>query len=317
MLDLQIDIANWSSDGVELRRLRTEVFVIEQGVPPELEPDAADASALHVLARLPDGSAAATGRLTVDGRIGRMAVRRDLRGRGIGDAVLRTLLELARGRGLTQVSLAAQIGAIGFYERHGFIADGPQFDDAGILHRGMQLALEPLAAPPRLSPLEQRAREQAQEIDSLDAARAATVRVLGGARRQVWIYTRDLDAGLYDDPQVLEAFKRLALGGQEHAVRILIQQPAAAVAAGHGLLRLMHRVPTAIIARTPVAEEDRKYAQAFAVSDAGAIYLRPLGSRFDGEARFAAAGLARQLRDYFGEVWERAEPAPELRRLAL
>lgn len=113
--------------------IRFEVFVDEQRVPPELELDEMDAVSLHALA-LEDGAALGTGRLLPDGHIGRMAVKRTARGRGIGGMILDALMAAARERGDASVLLHAQVHARGFYERHGFSVEGAEFMEAGIAH---------------------------------------------------------------------------------------------------------------------------------------------------------------------------------------
>ncbi len=134
--------ADWACDREILLGIRFAVFVEEQGVPPELEEDAHDPQALHLLAMDADGAAIGTARLLPDGHIGRMAVLRDWRGRGVGSALLRELLAAARRRGLNRVFLNAQCAAMPFYERAGFRAEGPVFDDAGIPHRRMGRMLD-------------------------------------------------------------------------------------------------------------------------------------------------------------------------------
>lgn len=125
--------------------LRTEVFVREQGVPQELEWDLEDLSAVHAVLTDDDGQVLATGRLLVHGpgvgRIGRMAVRADLRGRGLGRQVLSGLMEVARSRGDHRVLLHAQTSAQGFYARQGFVAQGEVFEEAGIAHIEMTCPL--------------------------------------------------------------------------------------------------------------------------------------------------------------------------------
>ena len=134
--------ADWKCDRHALLRVRFAVFVDEQGVPPELERDDNDDDAYHVVATAGEDKALGTARLLANGHIGRMAVLATARGRGIGSALLRHLLDTARDQGLTQVFLHAQLRAVAFYERHGFVAHGPVFDDAGIDHRAMALDLE-------------------------------------------------------------------------------------------------------------------------------------------------------------------------------
>ncbi len=127
-------------------QIRVEVFVDEQQVPPELEPDEYDADALHLLTvNTESGEAVATARIVDKGnglaKIGRVAVRKAWRGRGIGDTLMRFALETAATNGFTTAALDAQTYVIPFYERLGFVAEGPVFDDAGIPHRHMRRTL--------------------------------------------------------------------------------------------------------------------------------------------------------------------------------
>jgi predicted GNAT family N-acyltransferase len=123
-----------------LEALRREVFIVEQRVPEEMEWDADDATSVHALALL-EGHPVGCGRLLPDGHIGRMAVRAPHRSRGIGRALLQSLLAEARRRGMREVVLHAQTHALRFYEEQGFVADGPVFDEAGIPHRRMSQTL--------------------------------------------------------------------------------------------------------------------------------------------------------------------------------
>ncbi|RPF32823.1 GNAT family N-acetyltransferase [Streptomyces sp. TLI_185] len=134
--------------------VRKEVFVGEQGVPEDLEYDAYDAVAVHVLAVREDGMPLGTGRLLygeaaaakVDGdltvgSLGRLAVAKEARGLGVGIALVRAIEDAARARGLAAVDLHAQTHALGFYERLGYEAYGPEYPEAGIPHRAMRRAL--------------------------------------------------------------------------------------------------------------------------------------------------------------------------------
>jgi predicted GNAT family N-acyltransferase len=126
--------ADWDADRQALREIRYQVFVEEQRVPEELEWDGLDGRAQHVVALAADGAAVGTGRLLPDGHIGRMAVLKTWRGRGVGSAVLKALVDSARASGFAKVQLHAQTHAIGFYARHGFTVQGGEFMEAGIPH---------------------------------------------------------------------------------------------------------------------------------------------------------------------------------------
>ena len=124
-------------DRAEIAALRTRVFVEEQGVPAEIEQDAADADAVHVLSRDDSGAVVATGRLLVRGSsagIGRMAAAAAVRGRGHGAAVLAELHRQAVLRGVTEIELHAQVTARRFYERAGYAPVGEEYEEAGIRH---------------------------------------------------------------------------------------------------------------------------------------------------------------------------------------
>ena len=137
---LEVRTALWPQDQDAIRRIREEVFVKEQKVPLELEWDGRDPDCMHVLA-VAGTEFVGTGRMTTAGHIGRMAVREPWRRQGAGSAMLRALLTMARQRGLAEVHLNAQTGAVPFYLRHGFQAEGDVFLDAGIPHRHMRRAV--------------------------------------------------------------------------------------------------------------------------------------------------------------------------------
>ena len=134
-----------AADRPEIAALRTRVFVEEQGVPAEIEQDAADETAVHALSRDHAGRVVATGRLLLrDGApatIGRMATDASVRGSGHGAAVLAELHRQAVLRGAVEVELHAQVSARGFYERAGYAAVGTEYQEAGIAHITMRRRL--------------------------------------------------------------------------------------------------------------------------------------------------------------------------------
>lgn len=135
---VELRTGGWPELGADAKRLRTEIFVHEQRIPPDLEWDDGDAGALHTVAYNRFGQAIATGRLLQEragvARIGRVAVHRVLRGSGIGRQVMRALLDSAAARGDREVVLHAQRSAEDFYRGLGFSPRGEPFDEAGIEH---------------------------------------------------------------------------------------------------------------------------------------------------------------------------------------
>ncbi len=143
--EFTVRAARWEDDAAKLTHVREHVFIVEQKVPAHLEWDGLDPACAHVLAEAGDGFAIAAGRLSPDGRIGRMAVLREWRGKGVGSAVVDALVTEARRQGFTTIYLHAQMHAQRFYAKHGLETVGAPFDEAGIPHIEMikRLPAEP------------------------------------------------------------------------------------------------------------------------------------------------------------------------------
>lgn len=315
--DFRIEPADYQADLKDLREVRETVFILEQKVPEEEEWDELDPRSHHVIARDDNGRPIGTGRLTPEHKIGRMAVLKEWRQRGVGDALLVALMDKARGLGWTEVSLNAQVSAQAFYARHGFQPYGERFMEAGIEHQAMRRTLEPLAGPDRYPA---RPREQsvpATDFDSLSAATEATLAVVRAARRELVLFSRDLDPVLYSQPAVLEAFKEFAIAGRGGVVRILLLDPAGVQGQGHPLLTLAQRMTSVFQFRTPTDDVDLQYPSAFLANDRDGYLFRQLGSRWEGDWSPAHPARTRQLVDHFGRVWERSRGVTEFRALGI
>jgi len=135
---VQLHLGAWADLQNLASPLRTEVFVHEQKVPADMEWDHDDETALHCVAVNRMGLCLATGRLLQHApgvaRIGRMAVKKQMRGSVLGRRVLHALMDAAKERGDTQVVLHAQCSAEGFYKRSGFEPHRAIFEEAGIAH---------------------------------------------------------------------------------------------------------------------------------------------------------------------------------------
>jgi predicted GNAT family N-acyltransferase len=137
----RVELMPWDKAQPVAAPLRFAIFVGEQNVPPGIELDEMDEKSLHALAFDDAGKAIGTGRLLPDGRIGRMAVVKEWRRRGVGADLLDALVAEARRRGLREVKLSAQLQAAEFYRARGFVAEGKVYEEAGILHQAMRRSL--------------------------------------------------------------------------------------------------------------------------------------------------------------------------------
>jgi predicted GNAT family N-acyltransferase len=298
--DYHVEAIDYASGAAPVHQVRDVVFVQEQQVPRDLERDALDPLSHHVLARDAAGTPIGTARLTPEHRIGRMAVLSAWRGRGVGDALLVALLDEARRRHWPDVSLHAQITAEAFYARHGFLPEGERFFEAGIEHQAMRRVL---AGPAGIA-------RRAEAV-------AISTAVIAQARRTLVIYSRALDPGLWDAPAVVEALRRFATRRTGAQVHLLLQDAGTPQRALAPLIALGQRLPSVFAFREVQDPVDLSYTAAFIASDDHGYYYRPLGHRFDGEAGLMHAGRARQLREEFSQMWERARPVSEYRALGL
>ena len=149
MSDVTIKLAQTEAERLQAYAIRAQVFVLEQGVPLTEEMDSEDPGATHAIAYL-GGIAVGTGRLVCseadnttinEARIGRMAVLRAWRRKGLGARILEALEESARGKGATHIALHAQTYAKDFYSARGYVAEGAPFLEVGIEHLLMRKSL--------------------------------------------------------------------------------------------------------------------------------------------------------------------------------
>jgi len=310
--DFRVEPADYRTDFQDLRRVREPVFVVEQKVPVEMEWDALDPICQHVIARDTENQPIGTGRLTPQRKIGRLAVMPEWRGRGVGEALLVALLDAARVQRWPEVALNAQVDAVGFYEKYGFVRDGDEFDEAGIRHQSMRLQLTPFEERPPSAPL-----LVLTAVESLDDALRATVSVIANSRRELCVFSRDLDYSLLSAPIVMDALRAYATSGVGPSVRVLLLDPLIPPQMNHPWLALAQRLSSVFGFRACEEPQDLQYPSAFVVGDRGALYFRPIGGRIEGETSDASPARARQLRQGFDRMWERARPCSEYRAMEI
>ena len=144
---IHLSITNWAQAKNQVAPIRLQVFVEEQGVPEDMEWDEFDQDAWHAIAKFND-QVVGTGRLILPtndriqtAKIGRMAVLKNHRCQGIGQQILRALIQKGKEKGAQAFILHAQTHAIPFYAAEGFEPNGPIFDEAGIPHVEMRLVI--------------------------------------------------------------------------------------------------------------------------------------------------------------------------------
>lgn len=152
------------------------------------------------------------------------------------------------------------------------------------------------------------------EFSDVRELRDISTYMLGQARRQVLIFSRDLDASVFDQPPFLDGVKQLALSSRHARIQVLLQNNAKAIKEGHRLVELARRLSSAIELHKPHPDHLQQPENFMLVDNSGFVY-RKLASRYQGIASFHDPLENRRLGEFFREMWEHSEPDPELRRL--
>jgi predicted GNAT family N-acyltransferase len=301
---IRVREADWERDCETLERLRTTVFVLEQGVPRQIEWDGRDREARHVIAEV-DGEAVGCGRLLAEGRIGRLAVLAEHRGTGLGGALLDALLLLAQRQGLSGVYLHAQEDAVGFYARAGFRGDGTVFEEAGIRHCTMLRDLD--------------YRDWNETITRLGYPQPFAQLVIAQARlarRELRILSPGLDTRVFEDEQLFSALRGLLRRTRQAQVKILIADARALVERGHGLLSLARRLPSGMEMRC-LAEHPDWNGDTLVLRDRDSVLAQPASESDPGSYRPGDRGRGQGAVARFEELWRAGSVDPNLRALSL
>lgn len=141
-MNFQIRQVDWDTDRHELLAVRYKVFVEGQNVPVEIEVDDKDTECIHFLAHDDQGQTIGTARVDRTGHIGRVAVLKEWRHKGVGSALMVASVARLKQDGRTAARLNSQTSAAPFYEKLGFIPHGDEFLEAGIPHVAMSKRID-------------------------------------------------------------------------------------------------------------------------------------------------------------------------------
>jgi len=158
--------------------------------------------------------------------------------------------------------------------------------------------------------------DQAFRTERAEDLRAVMLALAQQGRRTIDIATRHLDPPLLDREDFVDAVKTVALGSKYAEIRILLLDPGPVVSRGHRLLQLAQRLSSFIQLRVP-SPEHKEFNEAWLVVDKRGYAHRRFSDRFEATVNFNDPRLASQLGNRFDEIWQRATPAPNLRRLHL
>lgn len=334
MLETHVVPVSWQTHESALREIRQAVFVEEQNIPEDLEFDADDIHARHVLALNSAGMAVGCARLLDSGLIGRVAVMPDARGAGLGRALMDALISTAESMHLSKVFLHAQQDAEGFYKKLEFISTGASFMEAGIKHLSMERALpipfdtsgltknRVIAASSRPGELNATSqhpdalKSDLREFTDEQSAAEQLRNVLTRAQRTLRIYSPMLDPTLFDQPEVVALVSQFARSAAGIQIEILLRDSQLIVARGHTLVELGRRLDEKMrIRKLPDTIKGDK--QSWLVVDNRALWVQSEPEEYRGWSDTWNQVQAERFAKRYTQFWDRSGPDPELRLLRL
>lgn len=155
-----------------------------------------------------------------------------------------------------------------------------------------------------------------RDVSTATENRDAALEIARLARRQLSILTRDLEPQVYDDTDVLDAIKNLAISGRQSKVRILLIDATRAIKDGNRLIELSRRVSSYIEIRKP-HRDYRDIAESFLIADEKGLLYRKLSTRWEGIVDPSDPMQARDRLKLFNEIWQRSHGDPETRQLRI
>jgi predicted GNAT family N-acyltransferase len=301
MTTLTIAKADWAHHSGILSELRHRVFVDEQGVPEALELDEFDATASHWIARI-ENTVVATARMLDSGAIGRMAVLKPYRGKGIGSGLLTALIKEAKTRKYPRLTLGAQEHAISFYERAGFRVKGPRFIDAGIAHQHMHLPLD--TSLPKGFSFDMGLRANPAQ---------GALNLCKNARWELRIFSHSLEPALFASAEFIRAVYDFAHRHQESMVRLMICDELPLRETHHPLVELSRQHRQILKLRTLSIDYTINADEYFMVSDEDHLLVYPHQSEIDQILRSDEENIARQYRLRFDHLWRQTKDPRSLK----
>ena len=149
-----------------------------------------------------------------------------------------------------------------------------------------------------------------------DEVKIITIALTQKTQRSIDILSTNLDSGIYDNTDFIDAVKNLSIISKFTRIRILIKDSDSIIKNSHRMIPVIQQLTSSIEVRC-ISEEYKNHNTCFALFDKrGVVYLNH-ADRYDGFANFDRPRLALELTNYFDEIWEHSVPDINLRRLTI
>ncbi len=305
MPDTRVANTSWKEERVALKRLREQVFISEQKVPKDLEWDGLDEEAQHFIA-YQDDMPVGCARLLQGNKIGRMAVIKSCRGQGIGRKILDHIKRFAIQKRTTLLTLSAQCHAYSFYQKSGFSACSPPYEDAGIPHIDMECRV--FSQQAELTQYALNSDKTLYHSNTFIEASGYLEILLSQCKKSLNISIKGLTHPLLRNPLLLRKIPFLARQNRHFKVNILIGQYTPSDN-DHPLIKMADRLPsyTEIKISPDISEEH-------CIVDGTAVL-----NFQNNECRicFSNSTTINKHNTFFRHLWGHANSIPGTRRLSI
>ena len=143
----QVEHVSWTTAKQRLTQLREKVFIFEWKLPRDAEFDGYDLTAHHIIINDSEGTPVATGRLTQDGELGRIAVRRKYRTLPLYRLMFETLIQIAKDNDIKHLHVRCDLSSVDYHRKLWFKPHGPAFMEAGIPRQRMACQTQHFTLP--------------------------------------------------------------------------------------------------------------------------------------------------------------------------
>jgi len=307
---ISIEQTSWQSSQQTLEAIRREVFIDEQNVPENEEVDDLDPKAIHWLAWGEGDVAMATARL-VGNKIGRMAVLKPFRKKGVGSSILRAIIKYAIEQKFTELVLDAQVSALRFYKDNGFVVTGKEFKDAGIDHIPMVMDLNKYIHrrfEPDLPDINEELRQHLQLNSSEEFANAA-LSLVDHSDRAIRIFSSHLNPPVYNSQAFCSAIHKLATNHPNAKVQLLVRDSLWLGRHFHRLVETQQRLQSRIELRCLTSEIETQHQEFMTGDDSSVLYFVNPG-HYQGYLCLYSPRDVRRLNTEFDSLWSHSEPDP-------
>lgn len=302
--EVRVERIDWRLGESLLTAIRRKVFIDEQGIPESVELDGQDPRANHYVAMI-GSKPVGTARQLGDGRIGRLAVLASHRRRGIGTALMRTVIADAQRLGVANIYLHAQTDSLDFYQTLGFTPVGEPFTEAEKPHQAMQMPIDYQSYFQRIV-----------GAHYPNPARQLALNLCQKAQRSVRIFSESLDPLIFDNPEIALSLSELSRSGSRTSVQILITDSHSLRTRGHRLLELAKRLPSFVQMRVTDSPEHLNGRLVLLADQNHTLYMP---DTTDHRVRYEIDDRPLNLRltEIFERVWQRSEEDANFRDLGI